>query len=108
MVAGLLILVFPAANSVIAFVSIVIIAAWSLLTGICEIVFSILQWEALPDKWTLLMGGIFSILLGILVSSNIGSHAALIVTMIANYMIIFGVLFIILGFSLRNAEDSLY
>jgi uncharacterized membrane protein HdeD (DUF308 family) len=54
------------------------------------------------------MGGAFSILLGILVLSNIGSLAALIVVMIANYMIIFGVLFIILGFSLRNAENSLY
>ena len=105
-VAGSLVLSFPAANEVIAYVSIFIIAAWCFLTGLCEIIFSILQWQALPDKWTLLLGGAFSVVLGILVLINISSHASLIVTMIANYMIIFGVLFIILGFSLRNAEDS--
>ena len=103
--AGSLILIFPAGNAVIAFISVLIIAAWSILTGICEIAFSILQWDTLPDKWTLLMGGIFSILLGILIVSNISSNTALIVTMIANYMIIFGVLFIVLGFSLRNADN---
>ena len=107
-IAGSLVLAFPAVNAAIAFISILIIAIWSLLTGICEIIFSIRQWDALPDRWTLLMGGTFSILLGILVFSNFSNYAALIVTMVANYMIIFGVLFIILGFSLRNAENSLY
>jgi uncharacterized membrane protein HdeD (DUF308 family) len=106
-IAGALILAFPAADAIIAIIALWIIAIWSLLTGICEITFSILRWDTLPDKWALLMGGMFSILLGILLFSNISSSAAFIVAMVANYMIIFGVLLIVLGLSLRNVKNSI-
>jgi uncharacterized membrane protein HdeD (DUF308 family) len=83
-----------------------IIAFWALLTGIFEIVFAVAQWKTLPDKWLLLLGGIFSVLLGGLILSNVSYGALLVVTMIAVYMILFGMVLIALGFSLKNAGKS--
>jgi uncharacterized membrane protein HdeD (DUF308 family) len=103
-VAGVAILASPLMAAVIL---IYVIAFWALLTGIFEIIFSVAQWKELPDKWLLLLGGIFSALLGILILSNISFGAVLIITMIAVYMVLFGVLLIALGFSLKNAGRSL-
>ncbi len=80
-----------------------VIAFWALLTGLFEIAFAGAQWKTLPDKWLLLLGGIFSVLLGILIFSNMAVGAALIIVMIAVYMVLFGVALIALGFSLKNA-----
>ncbi len=80
------------------------VAFWALLTGIFEIVFAVAQWKTLPDKWLLLLGGIFSVLLGILIFSNMAFGAALIIVMIAVYMVLFGVMLIALGFSLKNSN----
>jgi uncharacterized membrane protein HdeD (DUF308 family) len=102
--AGAAILASPLLAAVIL---IYVIASWALLTGILEIIFAVAQWAVLPDKWLLLLGGIFSALLGILIFSNVGFGAVLIVTMIAIYMVLFGVLLIALGFSLKNSGNLL-
>ena len=102
--AGAAILASPLIAAVIL---LYVIASWALLTGILEIIFAVAQWNVLPDKWLLLLGGIFSALLGILIFSNVGFAAVLIVTMIAVYMVLFGVLLIALGFSLKNSGNLL-
>jgi len=102
--AGAAILASPLLAAVIL---IWVIASWALLTGILEIMFAVAQWNVLPDKWLLLLGGIFSALLGILIFSNAGFGAVLIITMIAVYLVLFGVLLIALGFSLKNSGKSL-
>ncbi len=102
--AGAAILASPLMAAVIL---IYVIASWALLTGILEIMFAVAQWSVLPDKWLLLLGGIFSALLGILIFGNVGFGALLIITMIAVYMVLFGVLLIALGFSLKNSGKSL-
>lgn len=102
--AGIVILISPLLAGIFM---VYFIAFWALFTGIFEIVFSIAQWKTLPDKWLLLLGGIVSALLGILILSNIGFGAVLIITMIAVYMVIFGVLLIALGFSLKNSGKML-
>jgi uncharacterized membrane protein HdeD (DUF308 family) len=102
--AGVVIFTSPLlAGAVLLFV----IAFWALLTGIFEILFAAMQWKALPDKWLLLLGGIFSVLLGIFILSNLALGAALIIIMIAIYLVLFGVLLIALGFSLKGAGKNL-
>jgi uncharacterized membrane protein HdeD (DUF308 family) len=102
--AGAAVLASPLVAAVIL---IYVIASWALLTGILEIIFAIAQWNVLPDKWLLLLGGIFSALLGIGIFGNVGFGAVLIITMIAVYMVLFGVVLIALGFSLKNSGNLL-
>ena len=102
-VAGAAIIASPVLAAVIL---LYVIAFWAILTGIFEIVFAAAQWRSLPDKWLLLLGGIFSVVLGCLILSNPSFGAVLIVTMIAVYMVLFGALLITLGFSLKNARKS--
>jgi uncharacterized membrane protein HdeD (DUF308 family) len=102
-VAGAAILASPLMAAVIL---VYVIAFWALLTGIAEIIFAAAQWKLLPDKWLMLLGGIFSTLLGIVILSNVAFGAVLIITMVAVYMVLFGVALMLLGFSLRNAGRS--
>lgn len=102
-VAGAAILASPLMAAVIL---IYVIAFWALLTGVAEIIFAAAQWKILPDKWLMLLGGIFSALLGIFILGNVASGAVLIITMVAVYMVLFGVALMLLGFSLRNAGKS--
>lgn len=102
--AGIVIFMTPLlAGIVLLFV----IAFWALFTGIFEIVFTAAEWKMLPDNWLLLLGGIFSILLGILIFSNIALGAAVIIVMISIYLLLFGVMLIALGFSLKNIKIPL-
>jgi uncharacterized membrane protein HdeD (DUF308 family) len=98
--AGIAILASPVLAAIIL---LYVIAFWAILTGAFEIVFSVAQWKTLPDKWLLLLGGIFSVLLGGLILSNPSFGAVMIITMIAVYMVLFGVLLIALSFSLKNS-----
>jgi len=82
-----------------------VIAFWALFTGIFEILFAAAQWKTLPDKWLLLLGGIFSVILGILIFSNMALGATLIIVMIGVYLVLFGVMLIALGFSLKNIRN---
>jgi uncharacterized membrane protein HdeD (DUF308 family) len=78
------------------------IAFWALFTGIIEIIFAIAQWKSLPDNWLILLAGIISMILGILVLSNMVLGAAMIIVMVAVYLVMFGVLLIAVGFSLKG------
>jgi uncharacterized membrane protein HdeD (DUF308 family) len=99
-VAGTAMLVTPAIATIIL---IYIIGSWALLTGIAEIIFAAVQWKVLPDKWLMLLGGIFSTVLGIVILGNATFGAVVIITMVAVYMVLFGVALISLGFSLKYA-----
>ena len=80
------------------------IAFWAIFTGLMEFVFAIGQWKQIPDAWLILLNGIFSVALGTLILVNIAVGATLIVLMIAIYLVIFGVLLIAMGFSLKGAD----
>ena len=80
------------------------IAFWALFTGLMEIIFAIAQWKQIPDAWLILLNGVFSLALGTLIMINVAAGAVLIVTIIAIYLVIFGVLLIAMGFSLKGAD----
>jgi uncharacterized membrane protein HdeD (DUF308 family) len=69
-----------------------------------EIIFSVGQWKQIPDAWLILLNGVFSVVLGTLIFVNVAAGAVLIVMMIAIYLVIFGVLLIAMGFSLKGAD----
>jgi len=99
--AGIAILLAPLLAGVII---IYFIAFWALLTGILELVFSIAQWKYIPGAWMILVTGIISVLLGGLILANVVAGAVLLVVIVAVYLVIFGLLLMLLGFSLKNLD----
>jgi len=99
--AGIAILLAPLLAGVII---IYFIAFWALLTGILELVFSIAQWKYIPGAWMILVTGIISVLLGGLILANVVAGAVLLVVIVAVYLVIFGLLLMLLGFSLKSLD----
>jgi len=98
---GIVILMAPLLAGVVI---IYLIAFWALLTGILELVFSIAQWKYIPGAWMILIAGILSVLLGGLILANIVAGAVLLVVIVAVYLVIFGLLLMLLGFSLKSLD----
>jgi uncharacterized membrane protein HdeD (DUF308 family) len=78
------------------------IAAWAVTTGIFEIVAAIRLRKEIRGEWLLALGGALSVALGIALVAYPGAGILAVTWMIGAYAITFGVLFIALGFRLRN------
>lgn len=103
-VAGIAIFIAPI---LAAFILLYIVAFWALMTGLFEVIWAIAQWKHLPDNWLMLLGGLFSAMLGVLIFANVAFGAAFVVVVTAVYLILFGVMLIAMGFSFKNTEDLL-
>ncbi len=79
-----------------------IIAAWAIVTGIMEIVAAIRLREEIHGEWLLLLGGLLSVVFGVLIAIFPLAGLLAVTWMIAAYAIIFGVLLVVLGFRVRN------
>jgi uncharacterized membrane protein HdeD (DUF308 family) len=98
-VAGLLIFVWPGLT---ALLMLYMIAAWAILTGILEIVAAIRLRQEIEGEFFLILGGIASLVFGILAILFPGGGAVAVVWMIAIYAIVFGVLLTLLAFRVRG------
>ncbi|MFL5309372.1 MAG: HdeD family acid-resistance protein [Myxococcales bacterium] len=96
---GILTLFFP---GVTALALVLWVAAWSLVTGIAEVVAAIKLRKHIEGEWLLALSGILSVLFGILlfVSPMIGAIA--IAIWIGAYAIVFGALLVGLALRLRS------
>ncbi len=79
-----------------------VLGAWALITGILEIAAALRLRSHIPGEWTLILTGALSILFGILVFFAPLAGAVALIWIIAVYAILFGVLWLTLGFRLRN------
>ncbi len=101
---GLLVLRWP---GITALVLLFIIAYWAILTGILQIAAAIrLRHEVQGDFWFLL-GGIASVVFGILVIGNPGSGALAIIWLIGLYALILGIALMLAGFRLKGVAANL-
>ncbi len=98
-VIGLLTFFWP---GVTALVLVYFIAAWALITGIFEIVAAIQFRRVITGEWMLILGGLLSILFGILLFVSPAVGAVSVIWMIGIYAITFGILEIVLAFRLRG------
>lgn len=97
--AGLVALVWP---GITAFVLLMLIASWAVVTGILEIATAIRLWSHVKGEWMMLLAGILSVVFGIACFAAPVAGALAVVWLIATYAIIFGITLIGLGFRLRG------
>jgi uncharacterized membrane protein HdeD (DUF308 family) len=97
--AGVLTFLWP---GVTAFVLLMLIAAWAVVTGAFEIAAAFRLWRHVHGEWMLLFAGVLSILFGVACFASPVAGAMAVLWMIATYAIIFGITLIGLGFRLRS------
>jgi uncharacterized membrane protein HdeD (DUF308 family) len=80
-----------------------LIAAWALVAGIFEIIAAIQLRRVLRNEWMLILGGLLSVVMGVLLLVFPEAGAVSLIWTIAIYTIILGVSEIVFTFRLRGA-----
>ena len=102
--AGLAAFVFPGLT---ALVLLYIIAFWAILTGVLEVVAAVRLRRVITNEWGLIIGGVLSVLFGILLIAAPGAGALAVVFLIGAYAVLFGVTMLMLSWGLRSHEQRL-
>jgi len=103
-VAGILALVLP---GITALSLLFLIAAWALVTGVLSIVTAIQIRKEIEGEWLMILGGIASVLFGLVAFVRPAAGALSLIWVIAIYAIIFGVLQVLLAFRARRWAETL-
>jgi len=99
--AGIVTFLWPGMSAILL---ILFIGAWAVAHGIFEIVGAIQLRKEFENEWTLILGGIISVLVGIIVLIAPGAGALALVWWIAIYAIVFGVMFVAFALRLRRHQ----
>ncbi len=89
-----------------ALVLLYIIAFWAIVTGILEIVAAVRLRQAISNELGLIIGGILSVLFGIVLIVAPGTGALAVVFLIGAYAILFGITLLGLAWRLREHHQA--
>jgi uncharacterized membrane protein HdeD (DUF308 family) len=84
-----------------------VIAAWAMVRGLLEIITAIEFRKEMSNEWILMIGGIISILFGVVLAANPAAGALALVWIIGAYALLFGLTMIVLAFRLRGLPGRL-
>jgi len=101
--AGILTFMNPSATAVAL---VYIAAAWAIVTGIFEAIAAFEWRNVLPDTWMLGLGGVLSVILGVLLFSLPSAGLIAWAWLVGIYAIVYGVLYIVTGFRLKSLQPS--
>lgn len=96
---GALTFVMP---SITTLVLLYYIAAWAVVTGVLQIVAAIRLRQEIQGEWLMALGGVASLVFGVLLMAQPGAGALAVAWMIAAYAFVLGVLLVLLAFKVRK------
>jgi uncharacterized membrane protein HdeD (DUF308 family) len=85
-----------------ALVLVYVIAAWAIITGVLEIAAAIRLRRHVRHEWLLVLGGIASLVFGILLMIAPLAGALVLAIWVGVYSLVFGVMLLALGLRLRS------
>ena len=97
--AGLVTFFFPGLT---ALSLVLLVASWSIVTGIAEIVAAIRLRKEIRHEWLWILSGLLSVAFGVLLFLLPAAGAVVLAMWIGAYMLVFGVLLIAFGLHLRS------
>ncbi len=101
--AGIIAFIWP---GITALALLYLIAAWAIVTGIFEIVAAMQLRKEIEGEWLLALGGIASVVFGVLLVGFPGAGALAVVWIIGAYSMLFGILLMVLAFRLRQQNGD--
>jgi uncharacterized membrane protein HdeD (DUF308 family) len=99
LIVGVITLFWPRLS---AFALVMFIAAWSIVTGIAEVVAAIRLRKHIRGEWLLALSGILSLALGVLLFLAPAAGALVLTIWIGAYAVVFGAVMVGLSLSLRS------
>jgi uncharacterized membrane protein HdeD (DUF308 family) len=88
-----------------AFALLYLVAAWAVFTGLAEIATAIRLRQEIRGEWALILGGILSVLFGVLLAVLPGVGILSLIWLIGAYAVVFGVLLLISAFQVRGRDN---
>jgi len=101
--AGLAAFVWPGLT---ALVLLYIIAFWAIVTGVLEIVAAIRVRRAISNEFGLVIGGVLSVVFGVVLLIAPGAGALAVIFLIGAYAVVFGIALLGLAWRLREHHQS--
>jgi uncharacterized membrane protein HdeD (DUF308 family) len=100
---GVIALIWP---GIAALTILAMIAAWAIITGVLEVVAAIRLRREITNEWLLALGGVLSVVLGVLLILQPLAGSIAVIWMIGAYSLMFGVVLISLGIRLRSRNSA--
>ena len=83
------------------------IAFWAIVTGLLEVMVAIRLRKEISNEWLLVLAGIASIAFGVLLAARPGAGALAVLSIIAAFAFVFGILLVVLAFRARSFAGRL-
>jgi uncharacterized membrane protein HdeD (DUF308 family) len=90
-----------------ALVLLTFIAAWSIITGMFEIVTAMRIRTMIPNEWMLILSGVVSIIFGALLIALPGAGAIAMVWLLGAYALLFGMLTLMFALRVRGMRNTI-
>jgi uncharacterized membrane protein HdeD (DUF308 family) len=94
------------APAMTAFVLLILIASWAIVTGIFQIAAAIQLRKVIIGEWMLVLIGALSVVFGLLLLYNPAGGALAVVWLIGAYSVVYGILLLVFGIKLRGLDRS--